>query len=121
MKQYVLHGTVPAKKNSRINTRSGRSFPSRRYTEWHEQASLEILSQGIQRFTRVRMTIVFQFRTNRRTDLDNKLSSILDLFQDLGILEDDRWQVVPEIAMSASLGKEDITLIMLEELGEDHI
>lgn len=121
MKQYILHGTVPAKKNSRINTRSGRSFPSRRYTEWHEQASLEILAQGIQQFARVRITVEFQFRTNRRTDLDNKLSSILDLFQDLGILEDDRWQIVPEVVMTASLGKEDITLITLEELGENHI
>ena len=121
MKLYVLHGTIPAKKNSRINTRSGRSFPSRRYAEWHEQAGLEIMSQGVQQFRQVRMTVAFQFRTNRRTDLDNKLSSILDLLQDLGILEDDRWQVVPEITLTAQLGSEDITQIMLEEISEDNI
>lgn len=116
MKQYLLHGTIPAKKNNRINTKSGRSFPSRRYSEWHEQASLEILSQKIAHFNKVRISVAFEFRTNRRTDLDNKLSSILDLFQDLGIIEDDRWQVVPEIVLQARLGKEDLTTITLEEI-----
>ena len=32
-----------------------------------------------------------------RCDSDNKVSSILDLLTDLGVIPDDRWQVVREI------------------------
>lgn len=104
---YTITGGVPSKKNSRINTRSGRSFPSKDYTEWHERASEEILTQGIERFTTpVEIEINFYFKNNIRQDLDNRLSSILDLLVDLGVIEDDRWQCVPEIELKGHIDKE---------------
>ena len=43
-KEYtiILQGETPSKKNSRINTRSGRSFPNARYTRWHNDAVEQI-------------------------------------------------------------------------------
>ena len=105
-KKYTLSGSVPSKKNSRINTRSGRSFPSKAFTEWHKQAELELQAQGIQSFKKpVRIHADFFFENNIRRDLDNRVTSVLDLFTDLGILEDDRWQCVPEIKITGQLDK----------------
>ena len=88
-KVYRLTGSVPSKKNSRVNTRSGRSFPSKEYRNWHEAASLEIQSQGIEHFDKLRsMDIICFFKNNIRQDLDNRLSSILDLLKDLDVIKD---------------------------------
>ena len=113
IKQYILQGSVPSKKNSRINTYNGRSFPSKAYTEWHANAGAQLLEQGIVNFTKVELDIQFEFRTNRRTDLDNKLSSILDLLVDMGIIEDDRWQIVGDMRIHAENGNEDMTTITI--------
>lgn len=106
-KIYTLTGSVPSKKNSRINTRSGRSFPSKAYTEWHSAASAEVMAQGLVRFKKpVCIQADFYFENNIRRDLDNRISSVLDLFTDLGILEDDRWQCVPEIILTGQMEKD---------------
>ena len=95
---------TPSKKNSRvINRRTGRSFPSKAYREWHENASLwlkvhyNLAPQGDGPFM---LRIRFYHGTNARCDSDNKASSILDLLVDLGVLPDDRWQVVQNISVS---------------------
>ena len=87
---------TPSKKNSRINTRSGRSFPNRRYCDWHQQASLHVYRQaGEKRITRpCIVSMVFTHGDRRRRDSDNGVSSILDLLVDCGILPDDNWQMV---------------------------
>ena len=104
MKQtrFVLSGETPSKKNSRINTRSGRSFPSRQYQKWHDMQTGFILSEiaegRIERFTEKNLVINFQFvhGDKRRRDSDNQCSSILDLLVDCGIIADDNWQTVSE-------------------------
>lgn len=118
---YVITGSIPSKKNSRINTRSGRSFPSKTYRDWHESAGFEIKSQGIVTFQKpVEMEIDFYFKNNIRTDLDNKLSSIQDLLVDLGILQDDRWQLLPDITLTATIDKENPRAeIYLHEIDDD--
>lgn len=94
MKITVL-GRIPSKKNSRINTRSGRSFPSSKYTAWHKDASNQIVSstpimtQGI--------TLKFWLPDHRRTDLTNKAESIMDLLVDNYKLEDDCWQITGDV------------------------
>lgn len=117
-KIYTLTGSVPSKKNSRINTRSGRSFPSKAFTEWHKDAEAQILTQGLVRFNKpVVIQGDFYFENNIRRDLDNRLSSILDLFTDLGIIEDDRWQCVPEIKLTGQLDRNNPhAIIQIEEL-----
>ena len=88
---------IPSKKNSRINTRSGRSFPNRKYTEWHDKAVL-ILRQQILPPKPIDAPVVVSVAItrgdNRRRDLDNALGSIMDLLQDVGVLADDKDDVV---------------------------
>jgi Holliday junction resolvase RusA-like endonuclease len=106
MNNYIitLQGETPSKKNSRINTRSGRSFPSKRYTEWHSSAMLQIMHQqkqadysfDVEENETVKLIITFYHGDYRRRDSDNQLSSILDLLVDMGILLDDSWRIVPQ-------------------------
>ena len=97
----LLQGETPPKKNSRINTRSGRSFPNPRYVEWHNKVLSELhlllLQKKIQKFegVRVRVEITFWHGDLIKRDSDNQLSSILDTLVDAEILEDDNWKIVP--------------------------
>lgn len=92
---------TPSKKNSRItDTRTGRSFPSKKFREWHRNASIWLKSNfRLECFDDrpVRIDLCFTHGTNKRSDSDNKVSSILDLLVDLHVISDDRWQVVREI------------------------
>lgn len=93
----VLYGRIPSKKNSRINTRSGRSFPSAKYTEWHKDATKQLT--GAKAITEKGMTLTFYMPDNRRCDLTNKAESVMDLLVDNGLLEDDCWQVTGEVRL----------------------
>lgn len=96
--KITILGQTPSKKNSRINTRSGRSFPSKRYSEWHKSAS-EQLKQLISITPRgdsekVAIFYMFYVQDLRRRDVSNMIESINDLFVDLGIVKDDDWKHV---------------------------
>lgn len=91
---------TPSKKNSRItDTRTGRSFPSKAYREWHRKASIYMVSvSSVERFSEpVIVKIAFTHGTKRRCDSDNKVSSILDLLVDNHVIPDDRWEIVRKI------------------------
>ena len=94
---------TPSKKNSRVvNRRTGRSFPNRKYTDWHDRAALwlrthyELGPLGDGPFS---VRLHFVHGDNIRRDSDNGVSSILDLLVDLGILPDDCWKVVRSISV----------------------
>lgn len=96
--QLFIHGETPAKKNSRIiNRTTGRSFPSKKYSDWHKAAMTEILLQVQNRRkiqNPVKITLHFIHGDNRRRDSDNGVSSILDTLVDAEILDDDNWKIV---------------------------
>lgn len=96
----LLDGEVPSKKNSRINTRSGRSFPNRKYTQWHDTQLL--LLDKTKKITdeQVEIQMDFTHGTLRRRDSDNAVSSVLDLLVDAGILPDDNWKVVKRLVIN---------------------
>lgn len=91
----MILGRIPSKKNSRINTRSGRSFPSAKYTEWHKDASLQLknLNVNYQYINCGKIELKFWLPDNRRCDLTNKAESVMDLLVDNDLLEDDCWQI----------------------------
>lgn len=95
---YTIHLETPSKKNSRVtNRRTGRSFPSKRYNEWHKAASAELASQGLPGAPiseRVYVYGAFVRGDRRRRDNNNSGASILDLFVDAGILADDNDEIV---------------------------
>lgn len=90
---------TPSKKNSRVtDRRTGRSFPSKRYVEWHRAATLWLRShypcgriEGP-----LKITLSFTHPTLKRKYADNGTSSIFDLLVDVGILPDDCWTIVME-------------------------
>lgn len=100
--KLTISGTTPSKKNSRINTRSGRSFPSKRFTEWEKTALPELQKQfaGLKvTGYPVTVTMCFFNADKRRHDLDNQCSSILDTLVKAGILEDDSQNYVEAIQL----------------------
>lgn len=108
--KITILGQTPSKKNSRINTRSGRSFPSKKYTEWHKNSSLQLkpLISIRQRGVNGKVTIkyVFYVQDYRRRDVSNMIESINDLLVDVGILEDDDWKHVRIGSGDAELDRE---------------
>lgn len=117
-KIYRLSGNIPSKKNSRIITRTGLSIPGKAYMEWHDKAIEEVKLQGLVEFKKpVLIQGDFYFGDNIRRDLDNRIQSILDMFTDIGIIQDDRWQCVPEIRITGQLDRRNPhAIIKIEEL-----
>lgn len=101
MTRLTIHGEAPSKKNSRINTRSGRSFPGRRFSLWHESAVSVIKSQWKREPVKgpAEIIIAFFHKDRRRRDSDNQTSSVLDTLVDAGVLEDDSWRIVRRITV----------------------
>ena len=98
MGKIILLGSVPSKKNSRINTRSGRSFPSAKYTAWHKDAVIQL--KGVRTIASGTPLVFTYYADSKRSgDLSNKWQSIEDTFTDCGIIEDDNWFILPDIHM----------------------
>lgn len=110
MQSLFIHlSSIPvSKKNNKNiawNHKTGKPFiiSSGRYNEWHRTAMAEITSQSRVEFDcPVKIQIDYYFPSYRRTDLDNKTSSILDLLVDSGILTDDNWRAVPELIITGN-------------------
>lgn len=101
-----LKGNVPSKKNSRINRADGRSFPSTKYTAWEAYAIQQVRIQTRARFLEpVGVELIIYFGTMIRADLDNRLTSILDMLVEALVLRDDKWQDVPRLSAQAEYRK----------------
>ena len=106
MIELVLEGSVPSKKNQRINRGDGVSFPSKKFVQWQSDALKQVRIQTRQRFyVPVGIEVIIYFGTKVRSDLDNRLSSILDMLVEALVLKDDKWQDVPRIAIEAEYRK----------------
>lgn len=99
--EFNITGETPSKKNSRIiNTKTGRSFPSKKYTDWNRAAQIQLKPQkDAQKLkdpinTPVEITLIFTHGDKRRRDSDNGASSIFDLLTDSLILFDDNYNIV---------------------------
>lgn len=104
--ELTLDGNVPSKKNSRINRGDGKSFPSKKYMEWEGSAIRQVRMQTRERFFNpVAIEVIIYFGTNIRADLDNRLTSILDMLVECVVLPDDKWQDVPRMTAQAEYRK----------------
>ena len=96
---FLIEGNTPSKKNQRqMFVKNGRmiNIPSKRYKEWHDQAMWQL--KGVKKLKPpYEITTVFWFKDKRRKDLDNAQSSVLDLLQDVGIIEDDDAKLLTKI------------------------
>ena len=120
MIRLIIRGETPAKKNSKIWTKSGKLIPGKKYQQWHTEALLQVQSQKklLQKLPVDREVIVhldFIHGDQRRRDSDNGTSSILDLLVDAGILKDDKWQIVRQIHITNTYEKNDPMCIICIE------
>lgn len=101
--ELVLDGSVPSKKNSRINTKSGTSFPSKAFSDWQDEALISVRRQTRHRFRGlVQIELIIYFATLGRADTDNKVTSILDMLVEALVLKDDYWESVARTVYEAS-------------------
>lgn len=97
--EFEFSGRVPSKKNNRVTVtkgiNAGKSFPSRAYREWHQDCALQM--NGMEphfTFRKAKVSIKIIFPDLRKTDVDNKETSILDFLQDMGVIADDSWTTI---------------------------
>lgn len=104
--EITLKGSIPSKKNSRINRSDGVSFPSTEFIQWQNDAIIKVRRQSRHRFfVPVSAEVIIYFGTMIRADLDNRLTSILDMLVEALVIRDDKWQDVPLIAVQAEYRK----------------
>lgn len=108
MYSFTIIGRIPSKKNSRVtNRKTGRSFPSKSYVNWHKQAEeqlKEIFNEEID--FPVEVSYKFYMPDLRPTDISNKLESINDLLTDINFWKDDNWRIVRKFHAYAELDRE---------------
>lgn len=121
--ELKLAGNIPAKKNSRINRGDGMSFPSRAFEDWQKTAVANVRLQTRASFeSPVSMEVIIYFATDARADLDNRVTSILDMLVKAGVLLDDKWQQVPIMKIQAEYRpKRPGAFIRLTELPDDYL
>lgn len=98
--EFRIPLVIPSQKNSKriaINKRTGRPFvmSDQRIKDWRNQASVFLPNENVK--GRVEIEFNFAHKDRRRHDLDNEVSSLLDLFVLNGLIEDDSCFVVNKI------------------------
>lgn len=103
MIELVLEGSIPSKKNSRVNLPTGVSIPSTKFTQWQNDALKQVRAQTRQRFYGlIQIEIILYFATLGRADTDNKVTSILDMLVEGLVLKDDYWETVARTVYEAA-------------------
>lgn len=106
--ELTLYGRVPSKKNNKRilkNKKTGKMFimSSKSHEDWHVNATKSVLSQNIKTFiSPVEVEICITFGDRRKSDLSNKVESIMDLLVDCRVLQDDNHECVPRITMQSN-------------------
>ena len=98
--EFRIPLVIPSQKNSKriaINKRTGRPFvmSDQRIKDWRDEASVFLPNENVK--GRVEIEFNFTHKDKRRHDLDNEVSSLLDLFVLNGLIEDDSCFVVNKI------------------------
>ena len=108
MLKFTITGDVPSKKNSfRIinNKKTGKPFilSSVAKGKWHNRAISQLLENrpnlAIARGNKLILEMTFYSETARAAALDNKATTVLDLLQEAGIIENDNWNVIPKLIL----------------------
>lgn len=109
--KFDIASQVPSKKNNKRilkNSRTGKMFiaSSEKFNEWHNQAMMDLCfrlnkDRGIFRDKQVEIELTFYNSDNRRHDLDNMTSSVLDLLVDAEFIDDDCCRVVSKVTVIA--------------------
>lgn len=111
-----LDAPIPSKKNNRVVLKNGVNIPSREFREWHGRMLKRLKSVVIEHGTfgvPVSVSLGISFKDRHRRDLDNALTSAMDLVKDCGIIEDDDWFHVPRLSVEAVDFGEDYSVMTI--------
>lgn len=95
--KLTITGDCPSKKNNKrivTNKKTGKPFiiSSERHNSWEENALFELKQQfdgyKVTQYP-ITLTAIFYNGSKRRKDLDNQISSVLDVLVKAEVLEDD--------------------------------
>jgi len=117
--KLILTGQVPAKKNSRITTRSGASFPNKKFTDWEKDVFQQLDMLRLKPIDgTVNIFCKFYCKDLVGRDTDNMLASVLDVLKDQkkkiggkmmlvrkGVFTDDSWLTAKPIIIDAALDR----------------
>lgn len=95
--QFTIFGETPCKKNGQsFNRKSKSMYKKAPFYRWHGEALKTLLAsvRPDRPLTSAKIEITFYHSDIKRRDGDGALTSIQDLLQDAGIIEDDRWQLI---------------------------
>jgi Holliday junction resolvase RusA-like endonuclease len=99
--EIVFTGNIPSKKNSKRICRRGRHvtvLPSKAYEAWHEKEKADMVTWDL--YVPSPVSVDFKIQIGgvdcpSEFDLDNTVTSVMDLLVNAGILADDSWLHVP--------------------------
>lgn len=103
--EFYLDGNIPAKKNRPRIFKRGKGFvriPSKAHEKWHQAAGYQLKLQKqdcgvdlpIKKCEYIEVHLFYG--TKAVKDNTNTVESVMDLMVDLGVLEDDNWQITGE-------------------------
>ena len=101
---FIISGIIPSKKNNKfIVMKDGKPIiiSSEKYRDWEKDMMWVLRVQNREKlFINYPVSISFRFysKTKRKFDLDNKVTSLLDLLVKASILDDDNYNVVKRIS-----------------------
>jgi len=98
---FWIGGIIPAKKNNKQVVRRGKGYdilPSKRHQAWHKKALPLLKAQGIPLHgDPVVISFYIWYPDHVRRDIDNTITTLMDLMVDAGILKDDNASIVQEV------------------------
>jgi len=124
-RKFKLVGRPASKKNSRIVLKKqGRviDIPSNAYRTYKKSCLEQITEQLGAKIRLMKPWYIVEvevfYKTMVRLDGDNVLSSILDIFQDAGVITDDKMVGKSSVTMHLNTREEDYLLVTVFEVDE---
>lgn len=123
---FKLVGRPASKKNNRIVLKKqGRviDIPSNAYRAYKKECVKQIVEQTngtkLPLAPWYKVTAEVYYKTMLRLDCDNILSSLLDIFQDAGIITDDKFVGETSIKVKLNTRGEDYVVVNISEVPEE--
>jgi len=106
--------TIRAKPISTNRMRRGRTFLSKEYKEFKEDAVLELLSQKPKKneSKELDVTIIFHCKELYRGDVDNMAKGVLDSCTEAGLWKDDRY-IISLTLIKEKAKKDSVTICIV--------
>ena len=116
-----VRAPIPSKKNNRVVLKNGVNIPSREFRAWHRANISGLKRRAFEHgaFTcPVSIAVGIGLKNRIRRDLDNALTSVLDLLKDSGIIEDDDWNHVRRVSCEVAGIGEDFAVVSIIPLAK---